>query len=431
MRDRPAPGLEADRLQRMRAAVSNLYASNRQRGYAAWCERDYDFVCPSMTTYPFQWFWDSCFHAIVLSHLDPVRAESELLSLLANQQPDGLVPHVTFWQGEAFEERLADYSIAHRTPYFSDCMQPPLLVEAVAAVAASGRGEPFLRQVLPAVRRYFDWLHDVRDPDNDGLVAVLQADETGLDESPKFDDYLGVSGDNRPDYDAAWRRVADPYAEVGRDPVRMFALDRFIVEDVMVNTIYAENQRILSDLLARAGDAAGAADFSARALRTRQALVAKCWDPDADLFWDLAGLAERPLRTSTMTSLFPLVLPELPEPIAVRLIVQLEDPNAFGTPWPIPTCSRREPAFQPGAVGEHLLWRGASWVNINWYLCRGLRRHGRADLARRIEDSTATMIERWGFREYYDTLTGEGLGAPDFSWSALILDLLESRAADS
>jgi hypothetical protein len=39
------------------------------------------------------------------------------------------------------------------------------------------------------------------------------------------------------------------------------------------------------------------------------------------------------------------------------------------------------------------------------------------------------MIERWGFREYYDTFTGEGLGAPDFSWTALILDLLETRAA--
>jgi glycogen debranching enzyme len=421
---------EAARLETMRAAVSDLYDRNRQRGHAAWCDRDYDFVCPSMTTYPFQWFWDSCFHAIVLSHLDPVRAESELTCLLANQQPDGLIPHVTFWQREAFEERLADYSIAYRTPYFSDCMQPPLLAEAIAAVAARGRGEAFLREVLPAARRYFDWLHDVRDPDDDGLVAVLQADETGLDESPKFDDYLGVSGDNRPDYDAAWHRVADPYAEVGRDPALMFALDRFIDEDVMVNTIYAENQRVLGDLLAHVGDAAGAADFAARADRTRQALVAKCWDPDASLFWDLAGLAERPLRTSTFTSLLPLLLPELPKQIANRLIDQVEDPSAYGTPWPIPTVSRREPAFQPGAIGEHLLWRGASWVNVNWFLCRGLRRHGRTDFARRIEDSTATMIERWGFREYYNTLTGEGHGAPDFSWTALILDLLETRPAE-
>ncbi|HEY8815521.1 MAG TPA: hypothetical protein VIP57_10535 [Candidatus Dormibacteraeota bacterium] len=422
---------EAGRLERMREAVSDLYARNRQRGHAAWCDRDFDFVCPSKTTYPFQWFWDSCFHAIVLSHLDPVRAESELTSLLANQQPDGLVPHVTFWQREEFEVRLADYSIAYRTPYFSDCMQPPVLAEAIAAVAARGRGALFLREVLPAARRYFDWLHDVRDPDGDGLIAVLQADETGLDESPKFDEYLGVSGDDRPDYDAAWHSVADPYAEVGRDPARMFALDRFIDEDVMVNTIYAENQRVLSELLAQIEDTAGAAEFAARAVRTREALVAKCWDPDAGLFWDLAGLAERPLRTSTFTSLLPLLLPDLPEPIAGRLVGQLEDPSAYRTPWPIPTVSRREAAFRPGAIGEHLLWRGAAWVNVNWYLCRGLRRHGQAGVARRIEDSTAAMVERWGFREYYDTLSGEGHGAPDFSWTALILDLLETRAAEA
>jgi len=422
---------QAGRLERMREAVSDLYARNRQRGHAAWCDRDFDFVCPSKTTYPFQWFWDSCFHAIVLSHLDPVRAESELTSLLANQQPDGLVPHVTFWQREEFEVRLADYSIAYRTPYFSDCMQPPVLAEAIAAVAARGRGALFLREVLPAARRYFDWLHDVRDPDGDGLIAVLQADETGLDESPKFDEYLGVSGDDRPDYDAAWHSVADPYAEVGRDPARMFALDRFIDEDVMVNTIYAENQRVLSELLAQIEDTAGAAEFAARAVRTREALVAKCWDPDAGLFWDLAGLAERPLRTSTFTSLLPLLLPDLPEPIAGRLVGQLEDPSAYRTPWPIPTVSRREAAFRPGAIGEHLLWRGAAWVNVNWYLCRGLRRHGQAGVARRIEDSTAAMVERWGFREYYDTLSGEGHGAPDFSWTALILDLLETRAAEA
>src|SRR2546428_7265027 len=182
--------LEARLMEWMHTAVSHLIDTTLQRGHAAWCDQDYDFVCPSNTNYPFQWFCDSCFHAIVLSHLDPVRAESELTSLLANQQPSGLVPHVAFWQREAFEERLGDYSIAYRPPYFSDCMQPPLLAEAVAAVAARGRGEPFLREVLPAVRRYFDWLHDVRAPDDDGLVALLQAAQTGPDRAPKFHGYL-------------------------------------------------------------------------------------------------------------------------------------------------------------------------------------------------------------------------------------------------
>ena len=37
-----------------------------------------------------------------------------------------------------------------------------------------------------------------------------------------------------------------------------------------------------------------------------------------------------------------------------------------------------------------------------------------------------TLVARAGFREYFDPLTGEGLGARDYSWSAsLILDVLE------
>ena len=62
--------------------VRALYDRNRQRGVAPWCGVEYDFVCPSMETYPFQWFWDSCFHAVVLSHIDPARAQIEIVEHL-------------------------------------------------------------------------------------------------------------------------------------------------------------------------------------------------------------------------------------------------------------------------------------------------------------------------------------------------------------
>src|SRR5262245_22992636 len=107
------------RFDRMRDTVAALYARNRQRGTAPWCDKDYDFVCPSTGTYPFQWFWDSCFHAIVLSHFDVERGESELRGLLSQIQPDGLVPHVIFWQRERYEELLSTYDIAYRSPYLS------------------------------------------------------------------------------------------------------------------------------------------------------------------------------------------------------------------------------------------------------------------------------------------------------------------------
>jgi hypothetical protein len=332
-------GVARERYERMRESVRALYDRNRQRGHAAWCGYDYDFVCPSMGTYPFQWFWDSCFHTVALSHIDPERARSEVRSLLKNQQPDGFVAHVTFWQREAFEEMLKTYSIAYRTPYLSDCIQPPVLAEAVQAAARGEGGRAFLDEVLPKVRRYYDWLDRVRDPDRDGLIATLQPDESGLDHTPKYDAYLGIHGTDLEDYTAAWERVAGPYATVGRDPEKMFALDRFICEDVLVNTIYGENQRVLGELLESVGDAAGASAMRARAAHTTEGLVSKCYDAEAGLFFDLAGRREERLRVNTVSSLLPLALPDIPARIAERIVGHLTDEREYAAP--------------SGAVGGH------------------------------------------------------------------------------
>lgn len=414
-----------NRLVRMRRAVAELYGRNRQQGVAPWCGLEYDFVCPSTGTYPFQWFWDSCFHAVALSHIDPGRARSEVRSLLANQQPDGFVAHVTFWQREKYEALLSTYSIAYRTPYLSDCMQPPVLAEATAAAARGEGGDAFLAEVLPRVRRYFDWLHEVRDPDADGLIATLQPDESGLDHTPKYDAYLGIAEVKHRQYVDAWQRVAGPYDTVGRDPARMFDLDVFVVEDVLVNTIYAENQRVLGDLLERTGDAAGAAQMRDRARATLGGLLEKCWDPEAGLFFDVAGRREEMLRVNTVSSLMPLALPDLPAPVAQRLLAHVSDPREYWARYPVPSVAMNEASFAPGICGEKLVFRGPTWMNTNWYLSRGLRHHGRPDLARIIEQRSAELVERSGFREYYDPLNGDGHGARDFSWTALVLDMLE------
>jgi hypothetical protein len=38
--------------------------------------------------------------------------------------------------------------------------------------------------------------------------------------------------------------------------------------------------------------------------------------------------------------------------------------------------------------------------------------------------SLAAAVERHGFREYYNPITGAGLGARQFSFSTLLVDLL-------
>ena len=339
--------------------------------------------------------------------------------------------HVTFWQRERFEALLSTYSIAYRTPYLSDCIQPPLLAEATSAAARGEGGDAFVREVLPSVRAYYDWLHTVRDPDGDGLVATLQPDESGLDHTPKYDAYLGIRRVVHQEFVDAWQRVAGPYDTVGRVPARMFELDVFVVEDVLVNTIYAENQRVLGDLLERVGDEDGAKVMRARAARTLKSLLEKCYDAEAGLFFDVAGRQEEKLRVNTVSCLLPLALPDLPAPVAERLIAHITDPDEYWAPFPVPSVAMNEAAFEPGISGQKLVFRGPTWMNTNWYLSRGLRHHGRPDLARVIEQRSADLVEQSGFREYYNPFTGEGHGARDFSWTALVLDMLERSESSS
>jgi glycogen debranching enzyme len=263
-------------------------------------------------------------------------------------------------------------------------------------------------------------------------MATLQPDESGLDHTPKYDEYLGIAGDEPvlPMYTAAWERVAGPYAEVGRDHPKMFALDRFNVEDVLVNAIYGENQRVLAGLLDRVGDAAGAAEMRRRAARTTDGLMEKCYDRDRGLFFDAAGAGERHLAVNTVSCLMPLILPDLPADAVASLIGHVQDPREYASPYPVPSVAMDEPSFVPGVVGTKLLWRGPVWINTNWYVARGLRRHGRPDLARAIEDRSAALVEKDGFREYYNPFTGEGHGAHAFSWTALALDMLAALEAD-
>ena len=87
------------------------------------------------------------------------------------------------------------------------------------------------------------------------------------------------------------------------------------------------------------------------------------------------------------------------------------------------SVSMEEPSFQ---AGWHLFrcWRGPSWINTAWLLVPALRRFGYGSDADRIVASCIELVERHGFREYYNPLNGEGLAARRFGWSTLLIDLL-------
>ena len=62
-------------------------------------------------------------------------------------------------------------------------------------------------------------------------------------------------------------------------------------------------------------------------------------------------------------------------------------------------------------------WRGPVWINTNWFIRLGLLRYGYNDRAELIRQGVPRLMSDQGFREYYDPITGIGLGGKNFSWT--------------
>jgi glycogen debranching enzyme len=377
----------------------------------------YAFTCPATPRYRHQWYWDSCFHAIAWRHFDAARARAELRTLVRAGRLDGFIPHTVFWDRPAYWRRAPFYG----THTVFGCtatatIQTPLLALAWELVAQSSGDDPgFATEALPQLRLHYDWLARERDIDRDGLLTTITPDESGLDDSPKYDGVFGWMRHDRPGH--FW--LIERYRRLSYDAAQIAQRYEEHLEDVAVNVFYALGLQALARLDDEHGEV-----YATRARQTVAALLARCYDERTGLFFDLAGAGERPLRVSTWSALAPLALRELPEDIRRRLVEEhLLHPRRYRAAYGIPSVAIEEPAFNPNFAAWRC-WRGPSWMNTSWLLAPAMRELGYEQEARRIVDSLVRAVDRDGFREYYNPLTGRGLAARGFGFSTLLVDLL-------
>ncbi|HEV3228077.1 MAG TPA: hypothetical protein VGY97_01285 [Solirubrobacteraceae bacterium] len=380
--------------------------------------RSYAFTCPAPPRYRHQWYWDSCFHAIVWRHLDPSRARAELRTLLQAGRPDGFIPHTVFWHSPARWRRAPLYPTrSWRGDTSTESTQTPLLALAWELVADASDNDPgFRNEAVDALARHYDWLDRERDPDGDGLITIVFPDESGLDDSPKYDPVYRWLAHHR--VGSFW--LIERARRLGYSSHQVIARWPEHVEDVLVNVGYALALRALSRLLGEPGDG----EYATRARRTEQALLERSLDERSGLFYDLAGPRERPVRVSTWSALAPLALDGVPEDVRRRLVEEhLLHPRRYLAPTGIPSVALEERTFTPG-FDRWRCWRGPAWMNTAWFLVPPMRALGYEREASRVVASLAAAVERHGFREYYNPITGAGLGARQFSFSTLLVDLL-------
>jgi hypothetical protein len=363
-------------------------------------ERDgfrYRYTRPSPGRYPWQWYWDSCFAAIVWRRFDAARSRAELESLLAVQRPDGFVGHTIFWDRPVDLIRLAFYNVASRSALQTETIQPPLLAWAWRIAVGDPAAEP-------RIAAHMDWLAANRDLEGDGLLWIVQPDESGLDASPKFDPVWGRRANGRIGFPLLVRRGR----RLGFDARRIRERGGPVLCETLVNTMWSLSLRAMGRPSAT------------------PALVDRLWDEERGLFFDEAQPGGLRPRVATWASLAPLALPDLPEPIGRRLVEEhLLKPGEFLTAVAPPSVAASEPGYEPdGGRGPiRRYWRGPTWVNSAWMVWLGMRRLGYEDEARRLADGVIGAALREGLREYYDPRNGKGLGAKDFAWSALVAEL--------
>ncbi|CAN7483893.1 MGH1-like glycoside hydrolase domain-containing protein [Bosea sp. LjRoot237] len=402
------------------------------------------YTVPTDRLYPFQWNWDSAFVAMGWATFDEERAWRELERLVEGQWDDGMVPHIVFHApSDDYFPGPDVWRTRHSVPT-SGITQPPVFATALRHVFESARGPDAQARAARLYRcalASHDWWDRARDPEGTGLVAILHPWESGMDNSPAWDEAMArltlqpmtpirrrdishIGAEMRPRDEDYHRFIAlvDLYAGLGWEPAAMWAASPFKLVDVATNAILHKAEE---DLLVLAGQFGSDAERSriAERMARRAAAFAGLWNQDRRIYQALDLGTGTKVDASTSAGLLPLFagIPDAHQ--AAELAAELENWLARA-PYPVPSTSPLDPRFEPKRY-----WRGPVWAVVNFMIAEGFARYEHMALATRIRTATLALMRNGGIAEYFDPTSGEGLGGGQFSWTAAIGLLMTDQSA--
>ncbi len=405
------------------------------------------FTVAAPQLYPHQWSWDAALIAVGWAQLSVPRAITELTSLLRGQWSTGMIPHIVFSDAPGYfpgPDRWRTEGVAPDGVSTSGICQPPVHTIAVYRIVQQGRrlggidrdlAEDFLAGTFDAWLAWHRYLADVRDPDGDGLIEIRHGWESGMDNSPRWDEpYAAVPPgavqafhrlDKRHVNDVAERPSDEEYqrylwlveqmARAGWNDQAISERLDFRVGDVFFSALLAHGSELLAELavdLRRYRDAAELREISRRC---RDGVVGSV-SPSDGCARDRDLLTGRWLDTPTIGGFAPLLCcAEGRQALTGTLL----GPGwaghpalAFAVP---PTTAPDADAFAPRAY-----WRGPQWPIITWLLSWTAEYYGDVELAGTLRAEALRQLGDGSFAEYYQPLTGEALGSAHQSWTAAV-----------
>ena len=292
--------------------------------------------------------WGSAFHSLGLMHLDMALARDALLAVYGFQVPGGFIPHRMGPRGTS--------GLAH----------PPVL--AWAAWQVYGRQRPpdraFLERSFEAAEKHVEWFLENRRVEGAALYAWKTGEESGAENSPRFDQGADFAAVDLSAYLANECRTLQAMAQALR--YREIALK-----------------------------------WDRKASEVEESARQHLWDERRGFFFDRRGPRGEWLDLWTYAGLLPLWAGVATNEQAARVVQHLLDKDKFWTALPVPTVARGDPTFAKD------MWRGPTWAGVNYLVIRGLQRYGYTKEAEDLRQRTLRALAAWyartgAFWEFYD-----------------------------
>jgi len=353
-------------------------------------------------SYHYKWFngfwsWDSWKHAAGLSYYHTELAKKQMKLMFDFQKEDGFIVDCVFRDTLIENHNYRD-------------TKPPLSVWAVAKIYEKDKDVAFIKEFYPKLKKYHQWWYNNRDYDKDGLCEYGSTDgtliaakwESGMDNAIRFDN-----------------------SKIIKNGEGAYSLDQ---ESVDLNAyLYAEKLYLvtLAEALKIKGDVAV---FTKETKELKVKIQEQFYDENDGWFYDTNLEGTRFIKGEGSEGWTALWANAATQEQAEAVKNKMMNPAKFYTKVPFQTMSADHPKFDP-LKGY---WRGPNWLDQSYFGVKSLRNYGfhaEADKAtiQILEGAEGLLGKGKAIRENYHPLTGKGLHAQNFSWSAAHIIMLLSE----
>ena len=399
------------------------------------------YTVPTDKLYPYQWNWDSAFVALGFYTFDKARAWQELELLLEGQWDNGMIPSIIFrsddpdyfpgpsvWQTQS--QRNPAPNIAS-----TGISQPPVLASVVLKMVQHGdKSEKQKATVLfNSILKSHRWFQTERLSPASNCVATVHPWETGRDNCPDWElglntmevdpglesyvrkDTRHANPEQRPtkeQYDR-YLSIVKYGRERGWDQKALTANGPFAMADPGIHFILLRANRDLLKLAELIGNTESVAEIEGF---IEHGLAA------SDYFWNdsLQAYTARNIANGEFSNGFSSA-----SALCAYAGAGTEEQRNKTIEHMIRISEKVQymlPSWDPDAnqFDAQRYWCGPVWPQMNFMIAMGLEEQGHAAMATAIRDDLSRLIQKSGFYECFNPVTGDGVLGTDFSWTAAL-----------